>query len=99
MQEKIAVVARLRAKAGMEEDLKEVLLALIEPSRSDEGCIKYDLHQAIGDPALFIFYENWQSKAHLDKHSATPHLKNFFSKAKALLAEPPEVIVLDMISG
>ena len=99
MQGKITVQARFRARAGMEEALKELLLALIEPSRSDEGCLNYDLHQAIDDPAVFVFYENWQSREHLDRHSATPHLNLFRSKAKALLAEAPELTLLNMISG
>ncbi|MGO9021017.1 MAG: putative quinol monooxygenase [Syntrophobacteraceae bacterium] len=97
MLEKITVVARFRAKAGMEEDLKKLLLALIDPSRSDEGCINYDLHQAIDNPALFVFYENWQSKEHLEKHSASFHVQHFRSKAKALLAEAPELILFNMI--
>ncbi len=96
--EKVTVIARLRAKAGMENDLKSLLLSLIEPSRSDEGCINYDLHQAIDDPATFIFYENWQSRQHLEKHSATTHLQDFRARAKALLAEEPEIILLNMIS-
>ncbi|MFZ2446546.1 MAG: putative quinol monooxygenase [Syntrophobacteraceae bacterium] len=99
MRKKITVIARVRARAGMEASLKELLLALIVPSRSDEGCINYDLHQGIDDPALFIFYENWQSREHLDRHSATPHVELFRSKAKALLAEAPELTLLDMISG
>ncbi len=99
MQEKITVLARFIAKTGMEEDLKRLLLALIEPSRSDEGCISYDLHQAIDDPALFIFYENWQSREHLDKHSATSHVQHFRSKVKTLLAEASELALLKMISG
>ena len=99
MQEKITVLARFRAKTGLEQDLKELLLALIEPGRLDEGCINYDLHQAIDDPALFIFYENWLSREHLDKHSTTPHVELFRSKAKALLAEAPELTLLDKISS
>ncbi|MEM5789887.1 MAG: putative quinol monooxygenase [Syntrophobacteraceae bacterium] len=97
--QKISVVAKFRAKAGMEVDLKNLLMTLIEPSRSDEGCINYDLHQGTGDPAVFVFYENWQSREHLDRHSATSHVQNFRLKAKDLLAEPPELILMNMISG
>ena len=99
MDGKITVVARFRAKPGMEDGLKKLLLALIVPSRSDDGCINYDLHQAIDDPTIFLFYENWHSKEHLDKHSATSHVQDFRSKAKALLAEAPELTLMNMISG
>ena len=99
MDHKVTVVARFKAVEGMDQKLKELLLTLIEPSRSDEGCIKYELHQAINDPALFIFYEIWQSKEHLDKHSATSHVQHFRSKAKDLFAEPPQLTLLTKISS
>lgn len=95
----ITVVARFRAQAGMEELLRKELLALIEPSRADDGCINYDLHQGVGDPALFVFHENWQSKEHLDRHSATAHVQAFRSKAPKLLDGTPELILLEMISS
>ncbi len=98
MSQIITVVARFRAMEGMDEKLKDLLLTLIEPSRADEGCISYDLHQAIDDPALFIFYENWQSKELLDKHAAASHLQHFRAKAKELLAEPPGLTLLAKLS-
>jgi quinol monooxygenase YgiN len=97
-KKKITVIAHFKAKQGMEERLQSELLALVKPSRSDEGCINYDLHRAIDDPALFIFYENWQSKEHLDRHSVTSHVQAFRSKAEELLAQPAELITLEMIS-
>lgn len=95
---KVSVVARFKAKAGMEEVLKKELLGLIQPSRSDEGCINYDLHQAIDDPGVFVFYENWESKELLDRHLQQEHLKAFLNKAEKLLAEQPQIILLHMIS-
>jgi quinol monooxygenase YgiN len=99
MPGKITVVARFKAKGGMEKELREMLLSLIEPSRSDGGCINYDLHQSIEDPAVFWFYENWSSKEHLSAHSATPHVQAFRAKAANLLAEPPELNLLEIISA
>lgn len=99
MGEKVTVIARFKAKEGSDRELKELLLSLIEPSRSDEGCINYDLHQAFDDPALFVFHETWESKELLSKHSATAHIQQYRAKAKPLLAEPPEVILLTRISN
>ena len=99
MREKqVTVIARMRAKKGMEEELRMELLALVEPSRADEGCINYDLHQATADPSLFVFYENWQNAELLKKHSVSAHLRAFRLKADELLAEPSELLLLDMIS-
>ncbi|GBC60582.1 antibiotic biosynthesis monooxygenase [Desulfonema ishimotonii] len=95
---KIAVVATMIAKPGKEDALKQELLGLIEPSRADEGCLKYHLHQDQADPTVFVFYENWESKELLDAHLAQPHLKAFGEKAGELLAEPFGVRILDILA-
>jgi len=99
MDNRIAVVARIKAKEGMEATLKEILLSVIGPGRADEGCIKYELHQAIKDPSLFVFYEIWQSKEHLQKHGATSHMQQFRDKVKDLVKEPPELTLLTILSS
>jgi len=43
---KVTVFALVQAKPGMEETVKQELLALIGPTRSEEECINYDLHQS-----------------------------------------------------
>jgi quinol monooxygenase YgiN len=87
----LTVVAELHAKAGKEEDLRRALLDLIEPTRPEEGCVQYDLHVHTDNPCRFVFYENWVSKEHLDRHLASEHLKRFLALADDLLAEPPSV--------
>lgn len=94
----ITVVAHLKAKPGKEEDLKKELLALIEPSRNDQGCVNYDLHQSTNDPAHFIFHENWNTMSDLELHLQQPHLQDFVAKADDLLSEPLQVITANMIS-
>lgn len=94
---KITLVAVVQARKGMEEVVKEELLSLVKPTRSEPGCISYDLHQG-EDKSLFIFYENWKSKEDLDKHIGMPHLKAFLEKADDLLAKPLEVTLLEKIS-
>ena len=96
--EKITVVARIKAKGGMEEAVRQELMSLISPSRADDGCINYDLHQATDDKSIFLFYENWSNKNNLDKHSKTPHFKSFFEKAESMLAEPIDITLWEMIS-
>lgn len=83
----VTVISRLKAKPGKEAQLKSELLKLVAPSRKDPGCLNYDLHIGATDPAEFVFYENWTSKALLDAHLATPHLKAFISIKDTLVAE------------
>jgi quinol monooxygenase YgiN len=93
----ITVVSRIKAKAGMEEELKKELMALINPTRSEEGCINYDLHQSTDNKSLFLFYENWTSKDALDEHMNKPHLDAFKKKDRKLIAEPLDVTLWEKI--
>ncbi len=98
MNEAVTVVALLRAKPGKEEALRQALSAMIAPTRREPGCINYDLHQAHGDPATFVFYENWRSQRDLDEHLKMPYIQAVLSRADELLAEPPDLRLFRMLS-
>jgi len=98
MDERVTVLARVRARAGREAEVRRLLVALVAPSRAEAGCLNYDLHQSADDPTEFTFYENWASRAALDAHLDMPHLNEFDAHAEALLAEPVEITFWQMIS-
>lgn len=95
---KVTVVATFKAKAGMEETVREAIQALIPPTRAESGCINYDLLQSTEDPSLFMLYENWVSKKVLDEHLAMPYLKDFLGKADGMLRAPVDIALWQMIS-
>jgi quinol monooxygenase YgiN len=90
----ITVIARLRAKKGKEEQLRQALLALITPSRLEKGCLNYDFHESLDQPGLFFFHENWANHNALTRHFEMSHFKEAQQKTKDLLAEPPEILSL-----
>lgn len=94
----VTIIARITAKPGKEDQLKNVLLSLIEPTRSEAGCINYNFHQDCDNAAVFMFYENWTSKQALDEHLQTPHLQGLIAKADELFAEPLEVKFYEMLA-
>ncbi len=95
---KLTVVARFKAKPGMEETVQKALMALVGPTRSEAGCINYDLHQSQEDKTLFLLYENWTSKKALDEHLAMPYLKGLLDRAEEILAEPVHISLWNMVS-
>ena len=95
---KITVVAQIRAKDGMEETVKQELVALVGPTRSEEGCINYELHHSVENKSLFMFYEKWASKKGLDEHMHMPHMKAHMKRAGDLFAEPPKITIWEGIS-
>ena len=70
----LTIVANIQAKADKIDLVKAELEKLIEITRAEEGCLQYDLHQDNEDPAHFLFYENWTSRALWQMHMNAPHL-------------------------
>lgn len=95
---KVTVMARITAKTGMADTVKQEILALVAPTRMEPGCINYDLHQSSSDPCLFMLYENWKSIKDLEEHLEMPYLKAFKEKADRLLAAPLDITLWDMMS-
>jgi quinol monooxygenase YgiN len=81
----ITVVAVMHAKPGKEDELRRAALALVDPTRKEQGCVQYDLHVHLVDSAWIIFYENWASIEDLERHGASPHLSAFRAIAPGLV--------------
>jgi len=87
----IRVVAHLYAKPEKVDELKAMLLGLLEPTRKEAGCIVYELHQNTADPSEFTFIEEWESDAALDAHLQSPHLQAAFPRVPELCASAPDI--------
>lgn len=87
----VRIVAEFRAAPGQADALKTVLTTLIAPTRAEAGCLQYDLHADLNDPAHLFFFERFVDLAAIDVHNATPYLKALGAKLEGLLAEPPRV--------
>jgi quinol monooxygenase YgiN len=91
MPEILTVIAYVRAKKGQEARVKQILEGLLAPTRAEAGCLNYDLFQSDSDPTHFVFYENWQSDADLERHAQTPHIKASGGLLTGLLQEPVKI--------
>jgi quinol monooxygenase YgiN len=87
----VTVIAKIKAKPGCEEGVRQALRSLLAPTRAERGCINYDMHEAVGDPATFLFHENWESEEDLQAHLRAPHLAAWFELSRTVLAEPIEI--------
>lgn len=95
---KVTVVAKLTARPGRENDVRRTLLNLVPLTRSEAGCLNYDLHQSQEDPRVFLFYENWVNRQALDEHLEKPYLQDLFARVDDLFADPIAVLLLNEIS-
>lgn len=84
---KVTVVAKLVARKEAVESVKTEVLKMVEPTRREQGCIEYRLHQDIEDPSVFLFYENWENLSCLEQHLNSAHFQSYVAAVGNLLTE------------
>ena len=97
-REQVSVIARAKARPGMEEELRQAIEEAVGPTRAEEGCINYDLHQGSEDPSEFLLYENWRSQADLDAHLEMPHVQALLEKLPELSEDGIEITLFEMVT-
>ena len=91
----VALIARIKAKAGCENDLEAAFRDMIKKVRAAEpGCQAYVLHKANQDPTQFVWYEVYSDQAAFDNHRKTEHMKEMGTRIKDLLDGRPQVEML-----
>ncbi|WP_138473068.1 putative quinol monooxygenase [Poseidonocella sp. HB161398] len=92
----IYLVAMHHARPGFEDRLRQSLQDLVEPTRAEAGCVQYDLHESSAEPGRFLFYEIWETRAHLEAHAASRHLAAQIEASRDWVAQT-ELLPLDRI--
>ena len=90
---KLTIVANILAKEGKSDLVKAELTKLIVPTRAENGCINYDLHQDNTNQNLFLFFENWTNREVWLAHMETAHIKEYM---KAVDGAIEDFTVLEM---
>jgi quinol monooxygenase YgiN len=82
----LTIVAKITAITEHRALVKSELQKLITPTRAEEGCINYDLHQDNENPDVFLFFENWESLELLEMHLANTHIAAYSEATKGAVA-------------
>ena len=99
---KIVVLASFYPKNEKNNEAKETILAMVTPTRSEEGNEIYNFYEVKNDDdknISFHLFEVYKDPAALDFHRNTSHYKNYRSKIVDLLDRPIEVKVLTSIDS
>ena len=100
--QKIIVIASFYPKKDKINEVKEILLSMIKPTRSEEGNELYNFYEEKNkDDKIISFhlFEIYKNSAALDFHRETTHYKDYRSKIDDLLEKPREVKVLNSIDS
>ncbi|MEV0535079.1 putative quinol monooxygenase [Kitasatospora sp. NPDC050463] len=98
MDQLVTLVGIARPKPERADEMKELLLSFVAPTRQEPGCLEYHFHEDRDEPGVFVFYEAWRSQADLDAHLALPHLRAFRESRMDYLASDLEIRFLTMRS-
>ena len=98
----IIVLASFYPKKDKNSEAKEIILSMINPTRSEEGNEVYNFYEEKNnedESTSFHLFEIYKDSAALDFHRNTSHYKNYRSKIIDLLDRPIEVKVLNSIDS
>jgi quinol monooxygenase YgiN len=59
------------------EEAARFLRSLRDASRTEPGCVTFDVSRGIEDPNAFVLYEEWRDQEALDVHYKTEHFEKF----------------------
>ena len=83
--QKLTIVANIIVKESHTEQVKAELFKLIDITRTENGCINYDLHQDNENPSHFMVYENWDSHESWQAHANNEHLAAFLNATEGAI--------------
>jgi quinol monooxygenase YgiN len=70
----LTILAQITAVKGKETLVRTELEKLIDVTRAEKGCVKYDLHVDNEANEVFVFYETWETRELWQTHMKAPHL-------------------------
>lgn len=87
------IVCTVHAQTEHREQVKALLMELIEPARSEAGCLYYDLYQNTSRPDVFYIIDGWASEAAIEAHKTYPNVPRVVEQLLPLLAEPLDLAI------
>jgi len=74
------------------EELASALRGMLEPVRSESGCLGFDLYVDTEDEGTYILVEEWETKGDFDRHLRGGDYRRLLVLME-LLKEPPEISI------
>jgi quinol monooxygenase YgiN len=94
----VHVIADLAAKPEAADAFRQFLVDFVANARKENGCKHYVLLEDPAQAGQFYTFEIWADKAALDAHLNSPAMQAAGPKLKDILAKPPKITPLKMLS-
>jgi len=90
---------RFEPRPGKAVQFREELLRVVEPTRTETGCVAINDFESIREPTVFAIHSEWVDEAALELHAQLSHTVRFLEAAKELLTHPVEGLRTRHIGG
>jgi quinol monooxygenase YgiN len=91
------IFARFHAREGCEDQVEQVLHAVLEPSRAELGCLAIHAFRSTRDSRLFHIHSRWRNEAAFEHHATLPHTALFVERMEKLIDHPFDVTRSNLI--
>ena len=92
-------VVLLRFRAADPEALLSVLAKYVVIARGHPGCRNIDLVASVTTPGRLVIIQKWESPEAQRAHFDSPEMVEMAEACRGLLAEPPDIDLLEAISA
>jgi quinol monooxygenase YgiN len=91
LKKMIVVTAKMKVKPDFKNQFMIETEPLIKHSRSEKGCLSYNLYTDIDDPNQLVMLEFWEDMDSLDSHMDSVHFKAFGNAIPKYLADEIDI--------
>ena len=70
----VIIAGTVRVPPGNLPALKPHMLAMLQASRAEDGCLDYSYGEDVAEPGLIRVFEVWRDQATIDAHFKTEHM-------------------------
>lgn len=89
----VKVVARNYAQKDKLNEIIELYKELVELTRKEKGCIRYELYQDENDATILTMIEEWENRKALDEHFKTEHFTKIIPRVEKLMSKQTDLNV------
>ncbi|MBU5591645.1 antibiotic biosynthesis monooxygenase [Clostridium sp. MSJ-4] len=93
----IKVVAKNFAKEDKIDEIIELSKELVEITRKEKGCIKYEMYQDEQDATILTMIEEWENKEALEEHLKSEHFNRIVPRMGKLMLKEADMNIYNKL--
>lgn len=93
----VKVIARNFIKEDKLEEAIKLYEELVQITRKEDGCIKYELYQDEVDNKIVTMIEEWEDRSTLDNHLKSEHFTRIVPRLGKLMSKETDINIYNKL--